>query len=141
MKRLLFQLRSVICGVVLFTSCEQEDVIIDNIQYINSPNCCLSTYNASWDGSTVSLNNGHVTFKTKISGTLFFYAIYNDVKVYQNGKKINDTDLSSEYEAITIKHIPANAIIKIKSTYNTIISNIRMESNIGASTPDSGFDF
>lgn len=150
MKRLLFQLSSIICCVILLSSCEQEDVIIDNIQYINSPNCCLSMYKASWNGSTLKIDEGgYITFKTKITGTLLLDC-EGAVKIYQNGKKIHHTD-ASKYRRITIKHIPANAIIKIKApydsyTYTSFVSDIAINSNTGnsntgTSIPDSGFDF
>lgn len=155
MKRLLFQLSSIICCVILLASCEQEDIIIDNIQYINSPSTCLKNHNVSWNGEYATLeSNSYFSFKAKVDGELCFYyntggwsalkikkntqSIFNDAFYYSSNPdrmefaKIN---FIKKGDLVTFRHDDSN---DGRSSYVTIYG-ITLCGTLD--TDNSGFDF
>lgn len=153
MKRLLFQLSSIICCVILLSSCEQEDVIINNIQYIQGPANCIATNYVSWSENGVNLltQGSYIQFKTKMNGTLSFTCIndkYAELNVYIGNKLIGEYQNTGD---VQIKSIKKNSIIKFSAgtrangEYGSFVGNIILlgegSSTSNTDNPNPGFDF
>lgn len=171
MKRLLFQLSSVICCLILISSCETN--VIDGVQYIQGPGDCIENYYVIWNNETLTLEPGsYICFKSKIKGELHFeysnnalitnggvLVAWSGFVVYVDGEFVDAyTGFQSnngKYAHSYLKSIKQGAIIKIEydgkiwdsSSYcSSLLKNIHITSKPSNNTntdnnPDSGFDF
>lgn len=158
MKRILSQLCSVICCVILITSCETN--VIDGVQYIQGPGDCIEC-SASWNNEIVSLTGySIVSFKSQINGTLEF-EYYNNAwwyenepwnisgfVIYANDSKIGDYTSASrngQFTPISISSIKKGCVIKIVyigehyggEFCTSLLKNIRITSNQSNSEPNN----
>lgn len=170
MKRLLFQLCSMICCLILISSCETN--VIDGVQYIQGPGDCIENYYAIWNNETLNLGyRSYVCFKAAIKGELHFeYSnnawlddgipyVWSGFVVYVDGEFVDGytgyRTNNGKFVHTYIKSIKRGSIIKIEydgeiwdsSTYcSSLLKNIHITSKPSNNTntdnnPDSGFDF
>lgn len=157
MKRLLFQLSSIICCVILIASCESN--VIDGVQYIQGPGDCIECHQVTWSGNTLRLtsdggrNSSQISFKSKINGQLHF-EYYNGASwfegeitdsggiiIYVNGSQIWEnayTNGKGAFTPVSINAIKRNDIIKICYYWRDWGTPASLITNISISTKPLG---